>query len=201
MRLGTLLVATVTAFLLAGCLKPPQPSRFYVLSATAPLAERTPNGVAISVGPVSVPKYLDRPEIVTRPAPNALDLAPFDRWGGRLEDNVVQVLAEDLSRRLKTSRVSTFPSEAATGSDVRVSATIVSFERVGNQDDCVLEARWRVADTKGSRAPALGTFREMKRASGSGYEATVAAMSALLDDLAGTIADAIAKRGAVAAGR
>jgi hypothetical protein len=186
---------------LAGCLGTTQPSRFYVLSATEPMTERMPSGISVSVGPVSLPKYLDRPEIVTRPSSNALDLAQFDRWGGRLEDNVVQVLAEDLSRRLKTSRVSIFPPDPATGAAVRVSATITSFERVGNQGDCVLEARWRVADTKGSREPALGTFHVTKRASGPGYEATVAAMSEALDDLAGEIAGAILDRGRNAASR
>lgn len=185
---------------LAGCVGETQPSRFYVLSATEPAAERAASGIAVSVGPVTLPKYLDRPEIVTRPTPNQLDLAEFDRWGGRLEDNVIQVLAEDLSRRLKTSRVSIFPPDPATGADVRVSVTIVSFERIGD-GDCVLEARWRIADVVGNRAPTIRTFRATRRASGASYDATVAAMSQALDDLAAAIADAIAARGPAAAGR
>jgi uncharacterized lipoprotein YmbA len=196
-RLKTIL-AVAAAFLLAGCIAPTKPSRFYVLSAVEPLTERTPNGIAVSVGPVSIPKYLDRPEIVTRPTPNALDLAQYDRWGGRLEDNVVQVLAENLSRRLKTSRVSTFPAEATTEADVRVMATITSFECVGDEGGCVLDARWRLSDANGNRPPVVRTFHTEEKAAGAGYADKVAAMSRALNDLAVTIADAIEKRGVAA---
>lgn len=197
MRLSMVLGTMATALLLAGCIAPTEPSRFYVLSAVEPLTERTPNGIAVSVGPVTVPKYLDRPEIVTRPTPNALDLAQYDRWGGRLEDNVVQVLAEDLSRRLKTSRVSTFPAEAATGADVRVMATITSFECVGG-GECVLDARWRLSDAKGNRPSIVRTFHAEEKPAGASYADKVAAMSRTLNDLAVTVADAIEKRGVAA---
>ncbi|HET9149297.1 MAG TPA: PqiC family protein [Alphaproteobacteria bacterium] len=198
-RLKTVL-ALAMAFLLVGCIAPTKPSRFYVLSAVEPPTERTPNGISVSVGPVAVPKYLDRPEIVTRPTANALDLAQYDRWGGRLEDNVLQVLAEDLSRRLKTSRVSTFPAEAATGADVRVSVTVTSFECVGG-DNCVLDARWRLSDANGNRPPVVRTFHTEVKAAGASYGDKVAAMSRTLNDLAVTVADAIEKRGVVRAGR
>jgi len=179
---------------LMGCVGTSQPSRYYVLSVTEPDTGRNPNGPAVSLGPVSVAKYLDRAQIVTRPTPNQLDLAEFDRWGGRLEDNVAQVLAEDVGRRLKTARVAVFPTEPTGRTDARVAVTITRFERVGGNNDCVLEARWRlvrpVAGADGE--PQLGTFSVTKRAADSSYAATVAAMSAALGDLGATIADAVA---------
>src|SRR3954465_9716490 len=112
MMLGNIrvgLIAAGLALTLTGCAGSGPPSRYDVLSATAPESERRPDGPAISVGPVTLAKYLDRPQIVTRPTPNELDVAEFDRWGGRLEDNVAQVLAEDLGRQLGTARVTVFP--------------------------------------------------------------------------------------------
>ena len=179
---------------LMGCVGTTQPSRYYVLSVVEPDKGRNPNGPAVSLGPVSVAKYLDRAQIVTRPTPNQLDLAEFDRWGGRLEDNVAQVLAEDVGRRLKTARVAVFPTEPTGRTDVRVAVTITRFERVGGNNDCVLEARWRlVRPVVGANEESqLGTFSVTKRASDSGYAATVAAMSAALGDLGVALADAVA---------
>jgi uncharacterized lipoprotein YmbA len=144
---------------------------------------------------VTLAKYLDRPQIVTRPTPNQLDVAEFDRWGGRLEDNVAQVLAEDLGRRLGTARVTVFPPEPVARTDARISVTIAQFERVAN-GDIMLEARWRLVPL--GREAAIDSARIVKRTSGSGYAATVAAMSEALGDLAARIADAVAGRAAAA---
>lgn len=186
-----LFCATVLAAL-AACAGPSQPSHYYVLSATVPDVPRNVNGPAVALGPVTLAKYLDRPQIVTRPSPNQLDLAEFDRWGGRLEDNVAQVLAEDIARRLKTARISVFPTEPNGRTDVRVAVTISRFERVGSVGDCVLEARWRIVRAvPADSEPSLGTLTITRHASGPGYAATVAAMSEALGDLSGALADAV----------
>jgi hypothetical protein len=183
---------------LAACAGQSQPSKYYVLSVTEPDAARDPNGPAVTLGPVSLAKYLDRPQIVSRPTPNQLDVDEFNRWGGRLEDNVAQVLSEDIARRLKTARIAVFPPEPAGRSDVRVAVTITRFERVGTNGDCVLEARWRITrstlTTNGvptNSEPTLGTFTITKKANGSGFADTVAAMSAALGDLSAALSDAI----------
>src|SRR5215510_6709686 len=74
------------------------PSRFYILNTLpaqvpAAAAERGP---VIGVGPITMPKYLDRPEIVTRASQNQLTFGQFDRWAEPLQDNVFRVLAENL---------------------------------------------------------------------------------------------------------
>jgi uncharacterized lipoprotein YmbA len=191
MRAGVIGAALVVALVLAlaGCAGSGTPSRYYVLSATGPDNERRSDGPSISVGPVTLAKYLDRPQIVTRPTANELDVAEFDRWGGRLEDNVAQVLAEDLARRLATARVTVFPTEPIGRTDGRVGVTIAQFERVGG-GEVVLEARWRVAPL--GREVVIDSTRIVKRVSGSGYAATVAAMSDALGDLAAKIADVMA---------
>ncbi|MGE5538889.1 MAG: membrane integrity-associated transporter subunit PqiC [Gemmatimonas sp.] len=188
-RIG--LMAAAFAAALAACAGQGTPSRYYVLSPTAPESDRRPDGPAVSVGPVTLAKYLDRPQIVTRPTPNQLDVAEFDRWGGRLEDNVAQTLAEDLGRRLGTARVTVFPAEPVGRTDARVSVTIGQFERIGD-GSVVLEARWRLIPAGGE--PTMDSSRIVRRASGSGYAATVAAMSDALGDLAERIAAAMSGR-------
>jgi hypothetical protein len=145
----------------------------------------------VSVGPVTLPKYLDRPQVVTRPTPTQLDVSEFDRWGGRLEDNVAQVLAEDIARRLRTARVAVFPNEPAGRADVRIAVTITRFERIGSEGDVVLDARWRITRPTAAAdvEPVRGNFSVTKHASRAGIPATVEAMSAALSDLSATLAE------------
>src|SRR5262249_60937078 len=58
---------------------------------------------------VSLAGYLDRPQIVTRPAADKIDLGEFDQWGEPLRDGITRVLAEDLARQLPGAKISTFP--------------------------------------------------------------------------------------------
>jgi uncharacterized protein len=91
---------------LGGCAST-QAARFYVLSAlpgggTASPGAAAERGLAIGVGPVTLPKYLDRPQIVTFTSPYALNVAEFDRWAEPLESTFVRVLAENLALLIPT---------------------------------------------------------------------------------------------------
>src|SRR5262245_33951851 len=67
---------------LSGCRSSPPP-RFYVLpsltSADTALPA-APRDLTIGVGPVSLPPYLDRPQIVTRASRAKLELGEYDQW-------------------------------------------------------------------------------------------------------------------------
>src|SRR5512145_1644163 len=85
--------------LLGGCAS--QPSRFYLLSAmpdniTASPAMSNQQAPTIGVGPITLPRYVDRPQIVTRTGPYEIKLAEFDRWAEGLDANFSRVLAENL---------------------------------------------------------------------------------------------------------
>ena len=93
------------------------PWRLFTLSAL-PRAEQTaPNGsprrvqVAIGVGPIHLPGYLDQDEIVNRISQNRFALSENDRWAEPLAHNVANVLAENLSMLLATddATVHTWP--------------------------------------------------------------------------------------------
>lgn len=184
-------LAALTA--LAACIGPENhPSQFYLLSAVEPAAARSPQGPALAVGPIALPRYLDRPQIVTRPTPNELAIAEYDRWGGRLDENVAQVLAENLSRRLGTSRILLFPAEGASRADLRVTASLSRFECVSANGECVLEARWQVLrPAQAGSEPIIGASSLTARTDGQGYPAVAAAMSRLLGELAREIAAAV----------
>ena len=62
------------AVLAAGCLGGSAPTRFYVLAPVDGPAVAGERPLAVGVGPVSLASYLDRPQIVTRPASDKIDL-------------------------------------------------------------------------------------------------------------------------------
>jgi len=81
---------------LAGCgslfPKPsPNPSRIFVLFSPLQAAERQdldrPGQISLGVGPVRLPGYLDRREIVMRATQSRFDLSENDRWAEPLETN------------------------------------------------------------------------------------------------------------------
>ena len=99
-----LAVSVVSACVNIGPGTPPR-AQTYVLEATVPPARLESSGLAIGIGPVTIPGYLDRNEMVSREAANQLRLDTRHAWGAPLDQEVQRVLAEDLSRLLASDRV------------------------------------------------------------------------------------------------
>ena len=181
----------------AGCSLggPSRPSEFYVLSAEpgTPVAGRNAAEGALSVGlgPVSLPDMLDRPQIVTRPDANRIDLAEFDRWGGDLKRSLVRVLGQDLMSRLGTDRVFPFPWSSSDRPDVQVAIHFFQFDgELGRIAQ--IEGVWRLLDGSGGCELSAQRFGIEKLPAGEGYAEFVAAMSLAVAELSQQIAENIA---------
>ena len=188
---------------LMGCAKS-EPSRFYVLDPGAGLeavetGTSTRQGIAIGVGPVAIPQYLDRPQIVTRISANALELGEFDQWAGRLSEDFSRVLAEQLSEVLATDNVAVFPWSASSRVDYQVTVTVLAFE-ADAAGSSALDARWEITDAT-SRQPLVAARSRLRQGSPPAtekprkpeeYRAIVASMSDNLAALARDIAERIA---------
>ena len=135
--------------LLSGCSES-KPSRFFVLTPLAATTDTGGRGPALGVGPVVIPQYLDRPEIVTRSSDNQLQLAEFDQWGGRIGDNITRALAENLSGILKTDRVSIYPWTDSSALTDQISVDITQFER-DPSGAVTLTAFWNIADAQSGK--------------------------------------------------
>lgn len=186
-----LLVACFVLPALTSCSN--EPTHTYVLTADVDRAgPTTPGGIAVEVGPVSLPAYLDRPQIVTRTAPNSVVQADLDQWGGNLNDNIVRVLAINLSNLLMTDRMMLYPAQDAASADFQV---VLNIERFEEQPDgsTVLDTFWSLVDP--SNGKVLVTRRSSYQAAGGSsqtghsaatqrpYDAVAAAMSRDLGDL------------------
>lgn len=187
------LILGMTLLLLTACATSP-PVRFYVLTTvseaqTTGADTASTSGLALGVGPVTLPPYLDRPQIVTRTTPSQLAIAEFDQWAAPLRDDVARVLGENLAVMVPTERVAIFPWSRSTPIEYEVVVKATRFEAKAN-GEVVLLARWRLLDEAGNE---LAMKRSRFTAAGGtqSYEMTVVAMSRVLEALSREIAAVI----------
>lgn len=187
-------ILALCAAALAGCLGlgkgTMEPARFYLLAPLSAQGGRDAGGPSIGVGPVTLPEYLNRPQVVTRVGGNEIHLADFARWGEPLKDHVPRVLAENLSALLGTDRVRVFPWSASDAVDCQVVVDVLRFD-AEESGVAVLSARWTLLG-KGAKEPLRSkrsTYTEP--AAAKGYDALVAAESRALQGLGREIATAV----------
>ncbi|MGO9413837.1 MAG: membrane integrity-associated transporter subunit PqiC [Syntrophobacteraceae bacterium] len=183
--------------ILTGCAISPS-SKFYQLNpvqnkTSASCVASPDQSVIISIGPVRIPDYLDRPQIMTRSGKNELKLSEFDRWAGSLESDVNRVLVEDISGLLPADCFSvvhwTPYLESQVPAAYRVEVIVDRFE--GALGDSVsLKAQWRIFAKDRSLILKKG-LRVREQVNGGSYDALVAAMSSALERLSGDISGGI----------
>ncbi len=171
------------------------PSRFYVLSPLIgtdgePEMASDKHQVAIGIGPVELPAYLDRQQIVTRVSPNELHLAGFNEWAEPLNDNFTRVLMENLSVLLSKDLFTIFPFRDSESIDYQVGVEIIRFDgRLGG--DASLMTRWSIFGKDDKKLLLTRKSNFKKATGGPGYEALVAAQSKTVEALSREIAGAI----------
>ena len=173
--------------LVAACGSTPR-SDYYMLSANAKGSVGS-EGPSIGVGPVSVPEYLKRREMVLNRSANRLDMADYDRWAEPLDAGILRVTALNLSLLLKTQQVQTFPWRRSNLPDFGISIAVIQFSMKGSQAQLV--AQWTVTEPATGNAAMQHISRINKTAAGSEPEDVAAAYSELLRQLSEEIAAAI----------
>ena len=188
---GILALLSVCLLGLSGCASSP-PTRFYVLPSLTS-AETTPpaapRDLTIGVGPVTLPPYLDRPQIVTRASRARLLLGEFDQWAASLQDIVTRTLAENLSLLIPTDRVLLYPWSRTTEPDYQATVEVLQFD-ASPSGEVVLAVRWRLLSAN-EKELVVRQARFTAAAGRQDYEATVLAMGRTLEALSQDMAAAL----------
>jgi hypothetical protein len=188
--------------ILSGCGTSP-PSKFYALNAVkaqdvSGQVTTAPHIVLVAVGPIQIPEYLDRPQIVTRTAQNDLTFNEFDRWGGSLRDDIERVLIEDLSGLLASNGAAVLSWQRRTTGGYRVPVEVNRFDAVPG-GSVLLKATWGIASHDGTKVFLTQAFSINQALSGNDYNTVVAGMSqalgALSQEIATSVKSLIATRG------
>jgi uncharacterized lipoprotein YmbA len=141
------------------------------------LAARPELGLAI--GPIEFPRYLDRPEMVTRDGSHRLVLWNVHRWGGSLRTDILRTMAMDLGALLGTARIAVYPSEARFPLDYRVLLELSEFAGVPGES-VTLRGSFTLASGADGRAISVEELRIDEPVASPAWEDLVAAQRAAL---------------------
>ena len=181
------------ALLLAGCART-SPVSYYQLSAldaarTAP-ASAEAGKMVLGIGPVRLPEYLDRPQLVTRLTPNRLQLADSHRWAEPLGENISRVMGENLAALLGTDRILLHPWPASRGTDYQLIVEVLHFENEGD-GEARLVALWSVKGKDGAMVLPEKRSSHLVPAASRDQEGQVAALNQALGSFCREIAQAL----------
>ena len=194
-RLGVIIL--LVCFISAGCSfleVKPDPSRFFALTSLPRTGQRAQdaagtNALALGIGPIKFPGYLDRQQFVTRISQNRFAVAENDRWAEPLEENFSRVLSQNLSILLQTDRMIAYPWERSQQPTYQVQVEVLRFEP--NAEQIVeLWGRWSIIEGTNKTVSVRETYLTRPTRDKS-TEASVAALSETVADLSREIADAI----------
>jgi uncharacterized lipoprotein YmbA len=196
-RARTLLVLLpmlLPALLLAGCAKGPPPNLYMLdLPFSAEMAG-IEKGVAVGVGPVEFPQYLDRPQIITRDGVHRLQASEKHVWAEPVKISASRVLVVTIAAALDSNRIYLMPRRVRTTLDWRVMIDVGRFDgAIGG--DVLLAVRWSLyrGDDKEVSLSRVSIIEEP--VAEENYAALVAAQSRALTRLGKEIAAVIKVNG------
>src|SRR5258708_3672454 len=173
-------------------------SKFYLLTptadttapTTAPAAAQTTSGTfTLGLGPVKLPPYLDRPEVVTRAAPNRLELSKEDRWGESIQNGFTRAMERNLAAQ-SGAAVILFPWYNTVHIDMQVQIDVYRFE-TDAQGTATLSAKWTILDSTGKNVLYTVESNLTQPSKPGDHTEEAAALSRTSADLSGQIANMI----------
>jgi uncharacterized protein len=178
LMMAALLLTTV--FLLQGCISlggtSPAPE-YYLLTAEA----GSPAGSApldqsglVSVGPVVLPEFLDRPQIVTRDGAR-VRFSDLHRWAEPLDTGVLRVVSANLERLHPDWQ--TVDHLAPLALRARRSLRLEVRRLEGDPGQAVIDIRWQLADLGSTTTPVSGHFQQTLPLADTSYQALAMGLS------------------------
>ncbi len=188
----TILLVVIVTTLLGACSSSPA-SRYYTLQETVIDSTVSPTrDVSLRVGPIYMPRYLNRPQMVTRGKDNQMNVAEYDRWIEPLERGFTRVLTVNISKELGSDWVHEFGigNEASEITTLRVIGTVTRFD-VDADQLATLSMQWALSDVNVKTVYYVTRSTTTQQASSSSYSDHAEALSNLLAEIAKEITAAI----------
>jgi len=141
----------VYSMMVAGCFRGAAQDQFYMLhpiKEAAPSPAAAVKGPLVGLGPIKVPAYLDRPQIVTAASDQEYRLAENQRWAERLDDTIARVSLENLSSLVPTDRIVMHPWSRETKPDVQATIQIQEMH-LDPEGHARMVALWSLKSAKG----------------------------------------------------
>ena len=121
-------------------------THFYSLTALQASSNNS-SSLRIGVGPIEIPRLLNRPQIISRKNETEIKMAESHQWGGSFKEELIQAITDNLSSLQKTDNIEQYPWKFSFKPNYQVRIDIERFDgELGK--DIVLKARWRLLKNK-----------------------------------------------------
>lgn len=139
------LIAFIAVLLLSltGCSSPKE--YFYTLSATTTPNLQWQTARNIYINPIHIPASVDRPPIVIQKNPQQVTLLEQRLWASPLKEQILNVLALNLTRLSQNPSINTWPQLPAKNTELTISMQVLRFESIPSQG-ITLEVQWTYLD-------------------------------------------------------
>ena len=153
-------------------------THFYSLTALAPVNKTiNKSPLRIGVGPVEIPRLLNRPQIISRKDNTEILMAEKHQWGGSYKEELIQALTDNLSNLLNTDNIEQYPWKFSFKPAYSVRIEIERFDgQLGKS--VTLKARWRLY--KGKQEILVKRSVITEAVNGRSYSAYIKAQSQAL---------------------
>ena len=181
-------VLIMSASLLAGCGSSPVVRYFGLQAMPVEHQRNADEAPVLAVGPLRVPDYLKRTQMVRRGQGAELIVDDFNRWAEPLDEAIHRTIASNVDGLLNSVVVVAFPTGAVLNVDYRLFGRIDRFDADSN-GNAILDIQWGIGDGAGAMIVTTRRNRYQSRASQANDSAAIAqAMSAVVEQFSRDVA-------------
>jgi uncharacterized lipoprotein YmbA len=196
----TIIILAIILLSSQGCIsvpRSPSPS-FYTLQPVKesednikPTATNLDN-VVIGIGPLSLPDYFNRPQIVTRNSDDTISFAEFHRWAEPLDRAMCRTIAQNLSVLLAKTNVEIFPWNGAIPIKYQVIGEVIELDyRLGKEAQMFVQ--WSILDSQEKKILFTKRSEYRRPIATSNYSDLVQAMSFILGQASAEIVQVLSE--------
>ena len=187
----------ILVLFLGGCISVPNSPtpRFYMLQSI----DRTKviqkfniaSNLGIEVGPIKIPEYQDRPQMVTINKAGTLAFAEFDRWGESLDLSLARLINEDFAIILPGASFQMFPSNLSIPIKYQVMVDVLQIDSELDKD-IFFVAQWSLIDVENNKMVFTKRSELRQVINPHNYAGLAGTLSAVCGELSSEIAEKIA---------
>jgi len=147
-KLNRLLGGFVLSTMVTACAHDTKPVEFYRLSADVGLRQNTKSTVntkevIVGLGPIRIPEYLNRLQIMVAISDNQYSISEEHRWAENLDQNILLALYKVLPAQLNTDHVLRYPWSQRQDINYQVSVDILDLT-INPQGQSQFIAQWSI---------------------------------------------------------
>lgn len=184
MRHRSAFTSFAIATLLTGCAAATDPTRFYTLKSTSQSVASNPAiaSKSVYINSITIPRLLDRPQIISRQGEHEIHRAEFHQWAGSFSDEISFVLRSGLENALQDTYFELLPEQSHSSAHFGINLDIVRLDgELGK--NVVLDLRWHLSKEEEPRMERRGSIRKERLLQSPDYTHYVSAIHSVLNEV------------------